>query len=514
MVPQDPMLLEGTIRNNLDPAGEYSDAELWAAIAKAHIEDLLSNDPEASGLNSKVEEGGCSYSVGERQLISLCRALLWKRNIMILDEATANIDSTTDKLIQSIIRTEFKHCTVFTIAHRLDTVMDSDRIIVMDQDVTTEHPWYLDREEDTATFFEPEILEPVQAIISKICPGVLVQGQVGSATDHADYFIVVTVEVGGMSRQSAIPAEFKMPYGLAKAPKPCGLVDAVKDNESDFDYQMHMTGLPTRDYGRLAIGQQLWAYVRVRNIADHAPANIAGCLNRKYGILTDYNQTWIIELEQLSTNRDDRYDDDQTELEYYNVKPHMAFVYAYVVSEVVEDIRANPNAYSRAPVDIHRQDPGPGRVMESARRESSRGLGQTSALTGRNDQALCPIVVAVVGADILAANNVNNNADDDDNADNDRTEDLLITVSQRFEVTNAIPHIAFVYAYVVDQVIGEIRASPGDYAQVTDLSQQGPGLGSAIISSRRDMAVALGAVKQGFRDPAFVRLRKVGCVQI
>ncbi|KAJ2665750.1 hypothetical protein IW148_001509 [Coemansia sp. RSA 1199] len=267
------------------------------------------------------------------------------------------------------------------------------------QGKTEKHPRYLDREEDLSTFFEPEILKPVQAIVDKLNPGVLVRGQVGSAMDHADYFIVVTVEVGGVSRQSAIPVEFKMPYGLAKAPKPRSLVDAVKDNESDFDYQMRMAGLPTRDYGRLAIGQQLRAYVRVRNIANHAPANIAGCLNRKYGILTDYNQTWIIEFEQLSTNRDDRYDDDQTEslniivsdrFVVGNVKPHMAFVYAYVVSEVVEDIRANPNAYSRAPVDIHRQDPGPGRAIESARRESSRGLGQTrgSSKSGKSSKLI------------------------------------------------------------------------------------------------------------------------------
>ncbi|KAJ2371029.1 Multidrug resistance-associated protein 1 [Coemansia sp. RSA 2611] len=107
MVPQDPMLLQGTIRMNLDPAQEHTDEDLWKAIDKAHIRDLLNTDES--------------------------KALLWKRKIVILDEATANIDTQTDQLMQSIIRKEFAECTVLTIAHRLKTVIDSDRIMVLDQ---------------------------------------------------------------------------------------------------------------------------------------------------------------------------------------------------------------------------------------------------------------------------------------------------------------------------------------------------------------------------------------------
>ncbi|KAJ2497004.1 hypothetical protein GGH96_005436 [Coemansia sp. RSA 1972] len=236
-----------------------------------------------------------------------------------------------------------------------------------DPDVSTEHSRYLEREEDLASYIEPEILEPVQTIIDKVYPGVLVQGQAGSATDHADYFIVVTVNVKGVSRRSAIPIVFKKPYGLAKVPKPRSWVDAAYSSESDFDYQMRMAGLPTLEYGRLAIGQQLRAYVRARDIAAQAPPNVAGCLNRKYGILTDFNQTWVVKFKKVSTpsstNRDNRNFDDWSEYLEINVSerfavrnsmPHMVFVYAYVVSEVVKDIRAKPGAYSRAPMGIHR----------------------------------------------------------------------------------------------------------------------------------------------------------------
>ncbi|WAR06338.1 MRP1-like protein [Mya arenaria] len=151
ILPQDPVLFSGTLRMNLDPFDQYTDNQVWVALEHSHLKAFVTGLPD--GLEHECGEGGQNLSVGQRQLVCLARTLLRKTKVLILDEATAAVDMETDDLIQNTIREEFRGCTILTIAHRLNTIMDYDKILVLDQGLIKEFDSPENLLADTTTVF-------------------------------------------------------------------------------------------------------------------------------------------------------------------------------------------------------------------------------------------------------------------------------------------------------------------------------------------------------------------------
>ena len=128
IIPQDPFLFSGTIQENLDPCIEHSEAELWSVLERCHLKAVVEH---MGGLLAEVTEKGTTFSLGQRQLLCLARALLTRAKIICIDEGTSSVDVQTDRQIQETIKAEFKLSTVITIAHRIETILNSDKILVM-----------------------------------------------------------------------------------------------------------------------------------------------------------------------------------------------------------------------------------------------------------------------------------------------------------------------------------------------------------------------------------------------
>ena len=152
IIPQEPVLFSGTVRQNLDPFGRFTDGELWTVLGDLELKEFVTEFP--GGLEGAILERGANLSVGQRQLFCLARALLRRNDILVLDEATANLDYKTDSLVQGTLKNKLVDCTVVIIAHRLYTIMDCDKVLVMEAGRTSEfgHPFKLLQNENGALY--------------------------------------------------------------------------------------------------------------------------------------------------------------------------------------------------------------------------------------------------------------------------------------------------------------------------------------------------------------------------
>jgi ABC-type multidrug transport system fused ATPase/permease subunit len=137
IIPQEPVMFGGTLRSNLDPFNERSDEELMDILQKCLLGPVVEANPD--GLHAKVEVLGTNFSLGTQQLICLARAMLNPSPILLLDEATAALDSDTNAAVTKVLTTHFSDRTIFTIAHRLDTIIESDRILTLSGGVVAEY---------------------------------------------------------------------------------------------------------------------------------------------------------------------------------------------------------------------------------------------------------------------------------------------------------------------------------------------------------------------------------------
>ncbi|OEL25167.1 ABC transporter C family member 7 [Dichanthelium oligosanthes] len=157
IIPQEPTMFEGTVRSNLDPLGEFTDNQIWEALDCCQLGDEVRK--KELKLDSPVIENGENWSVGQRQLVCLGRVILKRSKILVLDEATASVDTATDNLIQKTLRRQFSEATVITIAHRITSVLDSDMVLLLDNGVAVERDTPAKLLEDKSSLFSKLVAE-------------------------------------------------------------------------------------------------------------------------------------------------------------------------------------------------------------------------------------------------------------------------------------------------------------------------------------------------------------------